>query len=117
MTLTSLISSLSRQNKTVKDRLTNLFVDKWSTNINYSQYFIECGISSCSYLKRGRTSFSNTIALLLSLYGGTTIILRLCSLFFINVYSKFKYEILNMNQHHENGIFQSFSLLFCCCKL
>ena len=74
-----------RKNLSIDDLVSNLFVVHWSNKINYSLYFDRCAPSFCTYSTRGSTSFSNTITLFFSLYGGLTAILRLLSPFFIHV--------------------------------
>ncbi|UJR34535.1 hypothetical protein I4U23_027312 [Adineta vaga] len=90
------LSSSKQQNSSINDSLTNLFVEEWLTTINYSNYFIECAPTQCTYTETNQTNFSHTITLLLlSLYGGLTIILRLIAVFLVHILSKFKHRTIN----------------------
>ena len=68
---------LKSTNRSLYDRLTNLLIEEWSPTIDYSKYFSQCAPLNCKYTTASQTDFIYTIVLLLSLYGGLTIILRL----------------------------------------
>ncbi|CAF1550521.1 unnamed protein product [Adineta steineri] len=87
----------SRKSIQLRERLVNFLVENLSIQINYSNYFNECALSTCTYTIISRANFSDTIALLLSLYGGLTIILRLIVPLLINLLSKFKQRSRNTN--------------------
>ncbi|CAF0878329.1 unnamed protein product [Adineta steineri] len=78
------------ENVSVEDLATNLFIEAWSPKTNYSEYFHECAPSRCTYTTTDYTDFSYAVILLISLYGGLTIILRLIAPFLINISLKFK---------------------------
>lgn len=78
------LSSLE-PNVTVSDLLHDLFVNEWSTEVNYEQYFNECAPSFCTYTKTNRINFSYTFTLFISLYGGLTILFRLISPWVIRI--------------------------------
>ncbi|CAF1199869.1 unnamed protein product [Adineta ricciae] len=65
--------------------LTDLFVEEWSTEINYFTYFLKCSSKFCTYTETNQANVAYTITLLISLYGGLTIILRLISNYLINI--------------------------------
>lgn len=67
------------RNLTVNDHISNLFVDKWSHELNYSSYFDGCHPLSCSYRTRGHKSLSYAIATFVSLYYGLIVTLRFVS--------------------------------------
>lgn len=64
-------------NTTVFELLNNLFVEKWSTKLNYSTYYQQCSLSLCSHTYSQQFNPLYTVTLLLSLHGGLTIILKL----------------------------------------
>ena len=44
-----IIPSAGQQNLSVEHLVSNLFVDDWLTNINYTDYFHQCAPSECTY--------------------------------------------------------------------
>ncbi|CAF4132192.1 unnamed protein product, partial [Adineta steineri] len=67
----------NRQNNSLYERLTNLFIEDWTPTINYSKYFTNCAPLLCTYTTTDQNSLSYTIIFLLSLFGGLTIMFRL----------------------------------------
>ncbi|CAF1154433.1 unnamed protein product [Adineta steineri] len=84
------LSSLKRRDVPVEKLLSELFVEQWSTSINYLQYFAECAPTACTYTEINHINISYTITLLLGFYGGLTILLRLLAPLLINIFSKLK---------------------------
>ncbi|CAF1040155.1 unnamed protein product [Adineta ricciae] len=74
-----------KQNISVYNILTNLFINEWSTTLNYSKYFKECAPSSCTYRATNSTNFSFALTLFISLYGSLTLICRVIALVFIKI--------------------------------
>ncbi|CAF3640575.1 unnamed protein product [Adineta steineri] len=95
--LTSSILSSSPKNVSVKNRLSKLFVDEWSTKINYSKYVEDCAPLFCTYAITDQTNFSYTITLLLSLYGGLVIMLRFIAASVVNIAAKTTFRLTNIN--------------------
>ncbi|CAF0992437.1 unnamed protein product [Adineta steineri] len=81
----------------VKDLLSELFVEEWSPMINYPQYFTSCAPKRCTYTEINHMNLFYTAALLLALYGGLTILLRLITSFSISVFFKLKRRSTNNN--------------------
>ncbi|CAF1070904.1 unnamed protein product [Adineta steineri] len=54
----------------------SLFIERWSTETNYTSYFQQCLPSYCSYTSVQKSTLLDIITLLLSLQGGLTIILK-----------------------------------------
>ncbi|CAF3918156.1 unnamed protein product [Adineta steineri] len=64
-------------NTTIAELIDNLFVEKWSTEKNYSSYFHECSPLYCSYTYiHKKISFVYTITVLLGLQGGLGLVLK-----------------------------------------
>ncbi|CAF3879329.1 unnamed protein product [Adineta steineri] len=63
-------------NMTVMNLINNLFVEKWSSILNYSSYFYKCSPMICSYTYIQQLNSFYTITYLLGLYGGLTIVLK-----------------------------------------
>ncbi|CAF1451276.1 unnamed protein product [Adineta steineri] len=87
------------QNKTVYDHLLTLFVDEWSININYSKYYDECAPTSCTYTIIDQINVSDAFTLLISIYGGLIILLRLITPFLVNMSMKFNCCSRNSGVH------------------
>ena len=92
-----LILSSKQQNVSLYNHLLNLFIDQWSIEVNYSKYFSECAPSSCTYTTTNYNSIYYAITLLLSLYGGLIVILRLIAPLLVNVLLKLKCRQININ--------------------
>ncbi|CAF1022237.1 unnamed protein product [Adineta steineri] len=81
----------------VKDLLSELFVEEWLPIINYPQYFTSCAPKRCTYTEINHMNLFYTAALLLALYGGLTILLRLITSFSVSVFFKVKHYSTNNN--------------------
>ncbi|CAF1432845.1 unnamed protein product [Adineta ricciae] len=82
----------NEENNTIYDHLRTLFVNKWSTNIDYSIYFDTCAASHCAYTITKQTEFASAVTILIGLYGGLIAICRLVVPWIINVLMKFKHR-------------------------
>ncbi|CAF1471173.1 unnamed protein product [Adineta steineri] len=84
-------------NTTVMNLINDLFIEKWSTIMNYSSYFNRCSPMICSYTYIQRLNSFCTLTYLLGLYGGLTIILKWISpkiVYFVNkIYQRRKKTI------------------------
>ena len=90
LNLNQSVLSGERSNKTVYDYISNVFIDEWLTEMNYSKYFSACAPSSCSYRTTDPVNWSYAITIFISLYGGLIIILRLISQLIIEFILKLK---------------------------
>ena len=75
------ISSLTKMSRflpdtTISELINNMFIEKWTTQINYSSYFKHCSPLLCSYTYRQHIDLIYTITFLLGLQGGLTIVLK-----------------------------------------
>ena len=61
---------------TVMELLGDLFTDTWLPTVDYSAYFDKCSPSSCFYTYIQQLNSLDTLILLLSLFGGLTLILK-----------------------------------------
>ena len=61
----------------MKDLVASLFVARWSTEINYTDYFDQCAPAQCTYSVTDVTSLSYAITVFIGLYGGLTAVLRI----------------------------------------
>lgn len=90
----TLLSS-NKRNISLTSLISNLFIEEQFLKINYSTYFHQCSPVLCTYPKTMEINLSDGISLLLSLYTGLTILLRLITPAFI-------YLLLNMRCHLGN---------------
>ena len=86
-----------QQNLSLHDYLLDLFIEEWSTKMNYSMYFDVCAPSFCTYTTTAQTHFFYAITLLISLYGGLIIMLRLIAPFLVDALLKFEHRFRNPN--------------------
>jgi hypothetical protein len=63
-------------NTTIIDLIQNLFIENWSTTINYSAYFGQCAPTLCSYTYIQKLNSLYTVTVLLGLCGGLTLALQ-----------------------------------------
>jgi hypothetical protein len=63
-------------NTPIIDLVNVLFIENWSTTINYSLYFDQCSPTLCSYTYIQQFNSLYTVTLLLGLLGGLTVVLR-----------------------------------------
>lgn len=54
-----------------------LMVEDWSPNVSYQNYFDVCALQYCNYRQIQSARFIDIVTILISLYGGLSIILRL----------------------------------------
>ena len=95
LNFTDYILHSNKTNRTVYDHLSNLFIDEWTVEMNYSAYFHSCNPSICTYTATDTINYSYTITLFISLYGGLILILRSISSFSINILIKLKCQSIN----------------------
>ena len=100
------ILSSQRVSVSLERLLNQSLVDNWTTNINYPRYFAQCAPISCTYTETDYANLSHTVVLLLSLYGGLTILLRLLAIFLVNRLSKLQCYSTDIDP--DSGMFQQF---------
>ncbi|CAF1203262.1 unnamed protein product [Adineta ricciae] len=74
--LSTTILSRFSQNTTITELIRHLFIEKWSTKINYSSYYEQCSPSLCSYISVENFDIIYSITVILSIQGGLTIVLK-----------------------------------------
>ncbi|CAF1630804.1 unnamed protein product [Adineta ricciae] len=83
--LNSSIPSRFLQNDKVSLIFDNLMVEQWITMKNFSNYYIACEPLQCTYTFTQRNEFIYVITLLIGLYGGLTVVLRILAPFIIKL--------------------------------
>lgn len=68
----------SRFNSTqlTNDIVEQMFIESWSYNISYEDFFRQCFPKACSYTSIQRSNILYVITTILSLYGGLTVLLK-----------------------------------------
>lgn len=77
MNLNNSVPRIDRDNRSFNSHLQELLVDNWTTEIHYEKYFAQCAPTFCSYVKNTDVNVYYATTMLISLYGGFTILLRL----------------------------------------
>ena len=84
----SVNSSQYLPNTTVANLVDQLFIETWSTTINYTAYFHLCSPTSCSYTYVQQVSLLYAVTTVLGLFGGLSLILKWISPAIIQVVLK-----------------------------
>ena len=87
---TDLVLSNTNEGRSINELVNDLFINQWTTQINYSNYFSQCAPSYCTYVKTNQNNIYYTITLFISLYGGLIIILRLMTPVLMKILLKWK---------------------------
>ncbi|UJR29678.1 hypothetical protein I4U23_017226 [Adineta vaga] len=98
---TDSVLSSKQENISLNNYLLDLFIEEWSTEMNYSIYFDRCACSFCTYTTTDQTNVLYAMALLISLYGGLIIVFRLIAPFLINIAWKLKHCSKNITVNSE----------------
>ena len=92
--LNSSISSYYSPDDTVELMIQRLMVDQWSTVNNFSNYYSACSPLQCTYKITQRNDLLYAITLLIGLFGGLTVVLRLLTPIIVDfvryIYNYFK---------------------------
>ncbi|CAF1086280.1 unnamed protein product [Adineta ricciae] len=83
--LNNSILSSHYKNISIMSYLKVLFIEEWSSDIDFSSYFSMCSPSICTYTVTDRTNLVSVLTLFISLYGGLTIILRLIASYSLGI--------------------------------
>jgi hypothetical protein len=84
-------------NVSVERLLSNLFIDDWSTITDYSKYFAACAPSACTYKINNSNDLSHAITLIIGLYGGLVIVLRLVARSIVGIALQLRHRSVEMN--------------------
>ncbi|UJR34695.1 hypothetical protein I4U23_027472 [Adineta vaga] len=89
--LNSSLSSRFLRNSKISLIFENLMVEQWITVKNFSKYYNACEPLQCTYTFTQRNDFIYVITLLIGLYGGLTVVLRILAPFIVkfghNIYA------------------------------
>ena len=104
LNLNDSMSTSRESNLTVYDLFVDLFVQQWSTKVNYSSYFSSCSPMSCSYTRKDSVNWSYAITMFFGLYGGLTIILRILSPLIIQMLFQVRNSLGKLNFHNLSNL-------------
>lgn len=65
------------ESTTVEMLVNEVYVEEWLTRISFSQYYTQCAPISCLYSYSEQNDLLYVVTILLGLYGGLTVVLRL----------------------------------------
>jgi hypothetical protein len=73
------LSNTSRfaSNLLTNDIVQEMFIESWSLNVSYENFFQQCKPISCSYTLIGRYNVLYVVTTIVGLYGGLTVLLKL----------------------------------------
>ncbi|CAF0944033.1 unnamed protein product [Adineta ricciae] len=80
------------QNTTISEFVEDLFIESWSTDINYPLYYQQCLPSICYYISVEKFNVFYIITLILGLQGGLSIVLKFICPKLIRILSKIYLE-------------------------
>jgi hypothetical protein len=84
-------------NVSIERLLNYLFVDDLSNITDYSKYFAECAPSVCTYKSEDSFDLSHIITLIIGLYGGLIIVLRLVARLIIGIALPLRHRSIVIN--------------------
>jgi hypothetical protein len=64
-------------NLIANDIVKEMFIESWSLNVSYEQFFQQCQPTSCSYTLIGRYNILYIITTIVGLYGGLSVLLKI----------------------------------------
>jgi len=93
LNFTALNSDLNTPNETIESVINRMFVDEWFRNVSYSNYYMSCAPSSCTYEYKQRRSLMAIITVVLSIFGGLTTGLEILFIIFLHFLAKVRQAI------------------------
>ena len=89
----------------ISDLVRELFVEDWSTNINYSSYFDSCSPSLCTYTYIKRFDMLHVVTQILGLFGGLNLLFKWISPILVRSFISFyQYWKNRSNRIRSSGI-------------
>ncbi len=95
----SLPSRYSWNETIVNDLVKNLFIETWTTSMNYRNYFDQCSPSQCTYTYVEQINLFYSITAMISLFGGLSVVLE----WFCPIVVKIAWHVVR--RRHRNAIF------------
>ena len=91
----------SHINSTIAELIDDLFINRWSTAMNFSAYFHQCSPLSCSYAFTQQFSLLYAATVVLGLQGGLAIVLKwICPQIILFIYKLHKKQNQRKNTVH-----------------
>lgn len=90
-------SSQSEVFETINLLVSRLFVQRWSTNIFYDNYYQACAPEICTYQRVGRRNFLLVIAVVVSIFGGLNTVLMIIFTILLQIIGKLSL----INNYHD----------------
>ena len=83
--LNALLSTRYLPNDTITNIYQQMMIDQWEIMKNFSSYYAACAPTQCTYTYTQRFDFLSLITILLSLFSGLTVALRIVSPFIVKL--------------------------------
>jgi hypothetical protein len=81
-------------NETIESVVNNLFVDKWSENISFDNYFTVCAPQLCTYEYTHRRNLLFLVMAVISIFGGLPTLLKNIFVVFLWLIMKVRYSFI-----------------------
>jgi hypothetical protein len=81
-------------NETIESMVNNLFVDKWSDNISFENYFTICAPQSCTYEYTDRRNLILLTIAVISIFGGLSTLLKNIFVILLWLTTKVRYSFI-----------------------
>ena len=92
------------QTSTVKEILSNIFIEEWNAQYSYSAFFNQCNVSYCSYPINQRNNVLIIGTKLIGLFGGLNVALQLLLPFLISLLDYFRNKLSSGNDQENQDI-------------
>jgi hypothetical protein len=89
---------LMAKHKTLRNAISNLFVDEYSRDVDYKKYFDACASTSCTYTYKANVSSSAIMSVIIGLIGGIT---SFMNLLFQTIYNTGKSVITSKSEGED----------------
>ena len=86
------------KHKTLRNAISNLFVDEYSRDVDYKKYFDACASTSCTYTYKANVSSSAIMSVIIGLIGGIT---SFMNLLFQSIYNTGKSVITSKSEGED----------------
>lgn len=82
-------------NDTLQSLVSQYMVQDYVDNVSYEKYFAACKPSSCTYLIIDRSRVVESLANLITIYGGLLVVCRLVAVTIIRIFSRVKLRVVS----------------------
>ena len=102
--LNALLSSRYLLNDTIANIYQQMMIEQWEITKNFSSYYAACAPTQCTYTYTQRFNFLSTITILLSVFSGLIVALRIVSPFIVKLGHWLHTQFIKM---YQQGIIEN----------